>query len=384
MLTTSPLAKTPLHDWHAAHHGRLVDFAGWSMPVQYSSIVAEHNAARTAVGLFDVSHMGRLRFTGQKSGEFLDSLLTRRIADMSVGQVRYSLATNEQAGILDDVLVYRLADADYLMVVNASNRQKIVDWMQHHLSARSGIDFADATVETAMIAVQGPQAIGPGHAAGRLRVGRDWILPRGGSEDRRCRSNCQPHWLYRRDGCELIVPAAAAQKIWDDILDAGRDQGAMACGLGARDTLRLEAAMPLYGHELNEEITPLEAGLGFAVNLEGRSFPGSSILAAIKRDGPKRIRVGLELAGKRVPREHYAIFSAGQPIGEITSGTFSPTLQKPIAMGYVPPQFAQPGTELSIDIRGVSEPAHVIKLPFYKRPKWRNHKTLSRMISLLL
>lgn len=368
MLTTSPLAKTPLHDWHAAHHGRLVDFADWSMPVQYSSIVAEHNATRRAVGLFDVSHMGRLRFTGQKSGEFLDSLLTRRIADMSVGQVRYSLATNEQAGILDDVLVYRLADADFLMVVNASNRLKIVDWMQHHLSARSGIEFADATLETAMIAVQGPlaielvapkvdcelAAIGYYHAVEAKIDGVEAIVSRTG--------------YTGEDGCELIVPAAAAKKIWEDILHTGRDQGAMACGLGARDTLRLEAAMPLYGHELNEEITPLEAGLGFAVNLEGRSFPGSSILAAIKRDGPKRIRVGLELAGKHT-REHYAIFSAGQPIGEITSGTFSPTLQKPIAMGYVPPQFVQLGTELSIDIRGASEPAHVIKLPFYKRPK---------------
>ena len=188
------------------------------------------------------------------------------------------------------------------MVVNASNRQKIVDWMQHHLSARSGIDFADATLETAMIAVQGPRAIalvaprvdcdlaaiGYYHAVETKIDGVEAIVSRTG--------------YTGEDGCEFIVPAAAAKNIWEDILQAGRDQGAMACGLGARDTLRLEAAMPLYGHELNEEITPLEAGLGFAVDLEGRAFPGSSILAAIKRDGPKRIRVGLELAGKRVPR----------------------------------------------------------------------------------
>ncbi|HEY2761419.1 MAG TPA: glycine cleavage system aminomethyltransferase GcvT, partial [Pirellulales bacterium] len=357
MLATSPLAKTPLHDWHAAHHGRLVDFAGWSMPVQYSSIVAEHNATRTAIGLFDVSHMGRLRFTGQKSAEFLDSLLTRRIVDIGIGQVRYSLATNDQAGILDDVLVYRLADADFLMVVNASNRQKIVDWIRQHLSDPSRINFADATVETAMIAIQGPRAVAlmaPRldcdlaamkyyHATEAKIDGGSAIVSRTG--------------YTGEDGCELIIPAGAARKIWDDVLESGRGQGATACGLGARDTLRLEAAMPLYGHELNEEINPLEAGLGFAVNLEDRSFPGSDLLAAIKRDGPKRIRVGLELAGKRVPREHYAIFSGGQPIGETTSGTFSPTLQKPIAMGYVPPQFTAVGTELSIDIRGASEPA---------------------------
>ncbi len=172
------------------------------------------------------------------------------------------------------------------------------------------------------------------------------------------------------DGVELIVPAAAALPLWESILNDGQSRGVLAAGLGARDTLRLEAAMPLYGHELNEEINPLEAGLGFAVNLEGRNFPGSEALAAVKREGPKRVRIGLELSGKRAAREHYAIFAGGadgKQIGEITSGTFSPTLQKPIAMGYVPPEFSTPGTELAVDIRGTREAARVVKLPFYRR-----------------
>lgn len=371
ILMTPTLAKTPLHDWHASHGGRMVDFAGWSMPVQYGSIVAEHNATRTAAALFDVSHMGRLKFSGDGAAAFLDSIVTRRVIDMELGQVRYGLATNERAGILDDVLVYRLARADgidyHAMVVNASNRAKIVAWLDRQIGGRTDVKFTDVTTETAMIAVQGPLAVElvdlridydlPEmkyyHATETLIGDHTAIVSRTG--------------YTGEDGCELIVPAEIAQEVWEGVLADGKDRGVMAAGLGARDTLRLEAAMPLYGHELNEEINPLEAGLNFAVNLDGRTFPGSDILTAVKKDGPKRVRIGLELAGKRVPREHYGIFAGEQPIGEITSGTFSPTLQKPIAMGYVPPEFTKVGTELMIDLRGAKEPAKVVKLPFYKR-----------------
>jgi aminomethyltransferase len=368
------LLKTPLHDWHAAHGGRMVDFAGWSMPVQYSSIVAEHTATRTAVGLFDVSHMGRLRFEGGDAAGFLDSLVTRRVADMPTGQVRYALATNEQGGILDDVLVYHLPKKSggsyFLMVVNASNREKIVAWIPEWMGEQTEVRFDDVTIETAMIAVQGPLALGlvqpyadgdlkslKYYHAAEMRVdGELAIVSRTG--------------YTGEDGVELIVPAAATLRLWEKILKDGESCGAVAAGLGARDTLRLEAAMPLYGHELNEETNPLEAGLGFAVNLEGRSFAGSEALAAVRRDKPKRVRIGLELSGKRAAREHYAIFASGaggKQIGEITSGTFSPTLQKPIAMGYVPPEFSTPGTELAVDIRGTRETARVVKLPFYRR-----------------
>jgi aminomethyltransferase len=371
----SPLAKTPLHDWHAAHGGKLVDFAGWSMPVHYGSIVAEHQATRKAAGLFDVSHMGRFRFAGPGGGDFLEGLLTRRVADMAVGQIRYGLVTNEAGGILDDVLVYRLAGARgepfHLLVVNASNRQKILNWVRFRLSGRDDVLLNDVTRETAMIAVQGPLA---------LRLAQPLVAPDLAGikyyHGVQTEITGQPAIVSRtgytgEDGFELTVPAEAAVGMWEKLLAADREQGVMAAGLGARDTLRLEAAMPLYGHELSEEINPFEAGLGFAVNLENRMFPGHDALAKIKQSPRIRVRVGLELAGKRVPREHYPILHASEAarsqVGEITSGTFSPTLERPIAMGYVRPELAEPGTELFVDIRGQAEAARVVHLPFYRR-----------------
>jgi aminomethyltransferase len=380
---TAPLLKTPLYDWHVAHGGRMVDFAGWSMPVQYSSIVAEHNATRTAVTLFDVSHMGRLRFFGPDVVEFLNRVVTRRVADMQPGQVRYALVTNDNGGILDDVLIYRGYEGqNFGMVVNASNRLKIVDWLRKQSGSwqlegnrDSVLNIGDDTVPTAMIAVQGPKAIEllapfvettveaslvPDFksmryysCSGALFDGDGIMLSRTG--------------YTGEDGFEIICDNEQAAGIWERLSEKAVKLGGSAAGLGARDTLRLEAAMPLYGHELTEDINPLEAGLDFAVNLKDRRFPGSDVLAAAKREGPKRVRVGLELAGKRVPREHYGLFAEGRAVGEVTSGTFSPTLQKPIAVGYVPPQYAAVGTELQIDIRGAREPARVVKLPFYKR-----------------
>jgi glycine cleavage system T protein (aminomethyltransferase) len=313
--------------------------------------------------------------------------VTRRIADMQPGQIRYSLVTNEHGGILDDVLVYRLPD-EFMMVVNASNREKIVSWIKQHLAGRNDVGFLDATTSTAMIAVQGPRAmelLKPRveadianlkyyHATQSMLAGHWAVASREGYTALAGHRQLISRTGYTgEDGCELIVCAKIALDLWQSLLEDGKKLGVMAAGLGARDTLRLEAAMPLYGHELNEEITPIEAGLDFAVNLKDRRFPGSEVLEKIKRDGPKRVRIGLELSGKRVPREHYAIYAGdgangnGGPIGEVTSGTFSPTLQKPIAMGYVPPQFREPGTKLSIDIRGTREPATVVKMPFYKR-----------------
>jgi aminomethyltransferase len=379
----SPLAKTPLHDWHVTHGGRMVDFAGWSMPVQYSSIVAEHNATRTAAGLFDVSHMGRFRFFGENAAPFLDRVVTRRITDMQPGQVRYGLVTNDEGGILDDVLVYRLTGhpehGTHLMVVNASNREKIFKWLANH-----NLDFVDETLASAMIAVQGPAALEllksritadlPSlkyYHAVETTLTEHWsVVNRSHNSSLAGKQVLVSRTGYTgEDGVELIVSSGIAADIWSTLLAAGHDRGVMAAGLGARDTLRLEAAMPLYGHELNEEINPIEAGLNFAVNLDGRWFPGCERLQKIKREGPNRVRIGLELSGKRAAREHYGIYDAGQLIGEVTSGTFSPTLEKPIAMGYVPPQFATPGTKLEIDIRGSREPATVVTLPFYRRAK---------------
>lgn len=361
--------KTSLHAWHAEHGGRLVDFAGWEMPVQYTSITEEHHATRKAVALFDVSHMGRFQFQGPAAGALLDRLVTRRVADLQPGRICYALVTNEQGGILDDVLVYRLSDVQQLafqLVVNAGNRDKIAAWIHAHLED-SAVEFHDATLDTAMIAVQGPRALEVIAAlvdfdpqklkyyrgqAGQI-LGHSCLVSRTG--------------YTGEDGCELIVPAEQAVEVWQAILDQGQPAGAQPAGLGCRDTLRLEAAMPLYGHELSEAINPLQAGLGFAVDLD-KEFIGREALAAIASE-KQPVRVGLELASRRVPREHYAICADGQPVGEVTSGTFSPTLERPIAMGYVSPEYAKPGTALTVDIRGRAEPASVVLLPFYSRSK---------------
>jgi len=364
---SSALNRTPLYDWHVGHGGRMVDFAGWSMPVQYASIIAEHQATRTNVGLFDVSHMGRLRFDGPGAGEFLDRLVTRGVGDLKPGRIRYSLVTNESGGILDDVLVYHLRDAAggsyYLMVVNASNRGKILEWVRPRLETARDVQLSDVTLDWAMIAVQGPKALAAAQPLVEAELDRlkyyqateTRIAGHGGIASRTGYTG--------EDGCELIVGSAAAAGIWQALVAAG----AIAAGLGARDTLRLEAAMPLYGHELTEEINPFQAGLAFAVDLEGRAFPGRDALAQAKDDPRLTRRIGLELEGKRPAREGNALLHDGQPIGRVTSGTVSPTLGRAIAMGYVEPQAAAPGTRLAVDVRGQMLDARVVELPFYRR-----------------
>ncbi len=363
------LARTPLHAWHVARQARMVEFGGWSMPVQYASIVEEHHATRRAAGLFDISHMGRLSFRGPGAAAFLDHICTRKVIGVGAGKIRYSLVTNEAGGILDDVLVYHLTEPTgepvHYLVVNASNRPKIVDWLGRFLPAATDVRFSDETLATAMIAVQGPRA---------LTIAQPLVESPLTSFDYysgAIAKICGVRGIVSRtgytgeDGCELIVPSEAAVDVWQKLLALGTPSGVKPAGLGARDTLRLEAAMPLYGHELSEQINPFQAGLGFAVQLQ-HEFVGRDALAKIK-DTPQPVRVGLELAGKRVPREHCSVLAGVETIGEVTSGTFSPTLEKPIAMAYVRPDQSSHGAELAIDIRGKLEPARVVPLPFYKR-----------------
>ena len=346
-----------------------MDFAGWAMPVQYTSIVEEHVATRTAATLFDVSHMGRLEFRGPDAARWLDGLLTRPASRLQPQQVRYALVTNDAGGILDDVLVYRHGSADgdfFSLVVNASNRQKIVDWISAHASSTDA-EFRDRTLETAMIAVQGPSAVGLVNGLVNIDVAD---IPY--YECRSATFDGLPLLVSRtgytgEDGCELIVESPEALRVWTWLLQAGQAVGARAAGLGARDTLRLEAAMPLYGHELDEATDPYQAGLSFAVRIKDRDFVGRDALAQRKSDASLPIRVGLTLDGRRAAREGYAITHEGKAVGTVTSGTFSPTLQQPIAMGYVPTPLATPGTELHIDIRGREHAARVVPLPFYQR-----------------
>ncbi len=352
----------------------MAPFAGFEMPIQYQGIVAEHNACRTSAALFDVSHMGRLRFDGDGAEALLDRLLTRRISGMPVGGVRYGLICNEAGGVLDDVLVSLLETPSgsryHLMVVNASNRAKILQWIEPHLADFPGVTLSDRTSLTAMIAVQGPRAVETVSRLFRAKVdrlkryravvtdqfGKPVIVSRTG--------------YTGEDGFELIVRAEEAQRVWENVLLAGREAGFCAAGLGARDTLRLEAGMPLYGHELDEQIDPLTAGLGFACTLDGRDFIGSGAIAKIAQQGPRQVRIGLLPQGKRPVRENCAVVSAdGQVVGRVTSGAPSPTLGRPLAMAIVNADCLDPTsgdalTPLSIDNRGTLQAAAVTPLPF--------------------
>lgn len=377
-------AKTPLYDWHVAHGARMVDFGGWAMPLQYSSIIEEHQTTRTAVGLTDVSHMGRLRFEGPGAAVFLAETLTRRVADLGLGQIRYSLVTNHQGGVLDDVLVGYYDNAYgqpfYVMVVNAGNRVKIVRWIEGLLTPerahRPGheVVWSDLTPLWAMFAIQGPRSVELLQPLidvdlGNMKYYRGEQVRLLHPAARRQGGIISRTGYTGEDGFELSVGADIAQALWDVLVTLGEPLGAVPTGLGCRDTLRLEAGMPLYGHELSEQINPFEAGLGFACHLAGYDFPGRNALLEIERQPLARTRIGLELTGRRAAREGATILRDQQTVGKVTSGTFSPTLEKPIAMGYVQPELAAPGTELEVDIRGRRHPARVVELPFYRRNK---------------
>lgn len=355
-----PLLRTPLYDRHVAQHARMVPFAGWDMPVQYAGIVAEHRAVRTAVGVFDISHMARFDLTGADAAALLERVFTNSVATLAEGQVRYGLVCREDGGILDDILVYRWADS-FSAVVNAANRDKIAAWLARHRDT-GDVAIHDRTFETAMLAVQGPRAA-------EVLTG---LLPDDPSDlkyyfARRTRYRGQPATVSRtgytgEDGFEIVVPAEWAGSLWDEIL--GR--GAVPCGLGARDTLRLEAGMPLYGHELTEAITPLQAGLAWAVKLDKGEFIGRDALRSA--DPTRPVRVGLELASKRAAREGCPVLTPdGGQVGTVTSGSYCPWLDKSLAMAYVQPGCAAAGTPLAVDVRGATIPAVVVPLPFYSR-----------------
>lgn len=329
------LLRTPLFDWHAAHQGRLVEFGGWEMPVQYAGIVAEHHAVRNGAGIFDISHMGRLRFTGPDACAFLDRILTNDVSKLRVGQVRYSLVCNASGGILDDVLVYRLPSA-YWLVVNASNRLKIVTWLKAHEGTHD-VSWDDLTLSTGMLAVQGPNAVStlaPELASIWSRL-KYYSVTTDGMDAEDELSLLSRTGYTGEDGYELIVPADQLVSRWENLLERAREHGVtlQPCGLGSRDTLRLEAAMPLYGHELSESIDPLTAGLEFAVKFDKPDFIGKAALIELAQQTNRRVRIGLELSGRRIAREGSEIRVDGAHCGIVTSGTFSPTRDRSISMG---------------------------------------------------
>ena len=377
--------RTPLCSWHEAHGGRMVDFAGWWMPVQYASIVDEHVATRSAAGMFDVSHMGRLTVTGAGSRDWLEGLLTRRVADMDVGRVRYTLVTSDAGdtvSILDDALVAREADAAdgtprYALVVNASNRDRVVAWLRSRLPA-AGVTLADHTADTAMIAVQGPLAIAivtglcPPADAARIAALKNYTATTAtvaGTPAAVSRTG-----YTGEDGVEIVVPAAAAAAVWSAIHTAGQPRGLRACGLGARDTLRLEAGMPLYGHELVATSDPFAIGLGLAFHFESaggspRTFPGSEAFRRMRDVPAPRVRVGIVFDAKRSAREGSEVRLGGRPVGAVTSGSFAPTVGTAVAMALVEREAAAPGTAVDVMIRDAVQPGRIAPLPFYQRPR---------------
>jgi aminomethyltransferase len=366
-MSSETALKTPLHDWHQSHGGRLVEYGGWMMPVQYGSIVEEHNAVRNGVGLFDISHMGRLTFDGPDALGWLEHVTTNHVAKLAENQIQYSLMANGGGGLIDDVLVYR-SPYGYVLVCNASNRAHVLAQLERHRESRTA-KLTDRTTDTAMIAIQGPAAeatlqplfdapLAPLRyyhlAMGKLLGDATAVVSRTG--------------YTGEDGFELIVGPDAATRVWDAIMDSGRAHGITPCGLGARDTLRFEAGMPLYGHEMNEATNPYATGLGWAVKLEKGNFVGRDALAEFKGK-LAQTRVGLRLESKRIARQGAEVFRDGHPVGLVTSGTFAPTLGESLAMALVDPLSATVGTALDVDVRGHRESAKVVPLPFYKRAK---------------
>lgn len=374
-MTAAPENSTPkhtaLHDEHAALGASFTDFGGWDMPLKYGSELAEHRAVRETAGLFDLSHMGEVRVAGPDAATYLNSALVGNLAAIAVGRAKYSLICAADGGIIDDLITYRLAEDVFLVVPNAGNAQTVADALIER-AAGFDVEVTDQSADTSLVAVQGPNAVAILHSlvadAQRALVSdlKYYAVEQAVIAD-------IPVLLARtgytgEDGFELYVPNAEAPALWRALLAAGADHGLVPAGLASRDSLRLEAGMPLYGNELSRDVTPFDAGLGPVVSFKKtEDFVGREALET-RRDAPgERVLVGLRGDGRRAGRSGYAVLSGPETVGRITSGQPSPTLGYPIALAYVTPEHAAPGTRLDVDLRGKAEPFTVVDLPFYRR-----------------
>ena len=371
------LNRTPLHAAHQSLGARLIDFGGWEMPVRYASILDEHIAVRRAAGIFDISHMGEFFVTGTAAQEFLNFVLTNDAARLAPGQGQYTLMCNHKGGVVDDLYLYCLGLGNYLLIVNASRIDADFAWLQslhERFSKAAKVKLDEKSASYGAVAIQGPNvarfidATFPGDHPPLTNLVKNEVrmITFQGELIHVARTG-----YTGEDGFEVVAPAPLMEKVWNAALGAGRDHGIKPCGLGARDTLRLESCYPLYGHELNETTSPIEAGLGFFVALGKPHFMGAEVLRQQKADGPARRLVAFKMTGKSAPpRADYPIWSAGdqsERIGIVTSGTQSPTVGIGLGMGYVPAAHASPDTPLQIEIRASKAPAVVVKKPFYKR-----------------
>ncbi|WP_178022613.1 glycine cleavage system aminomethyltransferase GcvT [uncultured Paenibacillus sp.] len=374
-MSESALRRTPLYSGYARYEGvRCIDFGGWELPVQFSGIQKEHEAVRERAGLFDVSHMGEFFVEGPEAERFLQRMTTNDATLLEPGKAQYTLLCYPDGGVVDDLLIYKLDEEKYMLVVNASNIEKDWDWLLQHLPAE-GVAMRNASDETALLAVQGPLA---SSLLSPLCEGQEPGVLRPFTFIRDARVAGIPVLLSRtgytgEDGFELYVAAEHAEALWDVLMDAGAPLGLLPAGLGTRDTLRFEACLPLYGQELGPDITPLEAGLNRFVKLEQSDFIGRDALVRQRKDGIPRRLVGLEMIDRGIPRTHYPVFAEGseEPIGEVTTGTQSPTLKKNLGLAILASRYTEPGTIVEVDIRGKRLKAKVVPLPFYRRNESR-------------
>lgn len=367
--TANTLERTPLYDCAVELNARMTPFSGWEMPVQFSSIAQEHHAVRNAAGMFDVSHMGKFFFKGKNLIEQLQTLVPSDLSRLQPGEAQYTVLLNANGGILDDIIVYSQGKDDSgdelcMAIVNAATRSRDKAWIVAQLED-SGIEFQDLSKDKVLLAVQGPEA------ASKLQPLVETDLSSMKPFGHLQASVCGKMGFVARtgytgeDGFELMVDPETGVKLWRSLLDAG----VTPCGLGCRDTLRLEAAMALYGQDITQSTTPLEAGLSWLVHLDRKGkFIGREALETQKQNGIKRKLVGLEMEGRRIARHHYPVVSNGQSVGEVTSGSWSPTLEKAIALAYVPAELSKPGQAVEVEIRGKTYPGVVVKKPFYRSP----------------
>ncbi|HPG57098.1 MAG TPA: glycine cleavage system aminomethyltransferase GcvT [Candidatus Wallbacteria bacterium] len=369
MVDSSSLKKTPFYDAHVKHGGKIVDFSGWLLPVQFKGMSEEHNFVRTSCGLFDVSHMGEFMVEGADALKFVDHLITNDASKLNVNQVLYTPMCRENAGVVDDLLVYKYSDVKFFLVVNAANIDKDFAWCNEVKNKmKADISLKNLSDGYAQLAIQGPKAesiLQKLTSVNLSQIKFYWFCE--GEVD-------GTHCIISRtgytgeDGFELYFKPSEGLHLYDSILKAGGND-IMPCGLGARDTLRFESKLMLYGHELDDETTPIEAGIAWTVKLNKPSFIGKQILSEQKEKGTKKILTGLEMIDKGVPRAHYDVYHAGGKVGYVTTGAQSPTLKKFIALAYVPPELSKLDSVVEIKIRDKFLKAKVVSLPFYKREK---------------
>ena len=377
------MKRTPLYQTHQALGAKLIEFGGWEMPVHYTSIVDEHLAVRSAAGLFDISHMGEILIKGQAAESFLNRTLTNDIRKLSAGQGQYTLCCTENGGVIDDLYAYRLGQDEYLLIINASRTEDDAAWLQKQLNGfahRAHVTLENVSDATGALAVQGPRVARfidscfPGPSRGGTAVAKVSELHK--NQVGQFKFQGQQIWVSRtgytgEDGFEVVTPGELIAPVWKTVMEVGQPHGLKPAGLGARDTLRTEVCYPLYGHELDEHTTPIEAGLGFFVALDKGDFVGRAKLVAQKANGVPKKLVAFRMTGKSAPpRPHYPIWSTGPQaarIGEVVSGTQSPSLNQGIGLGYVPPESGKAQTPIEVEIRGKRAPALVVPKPIYRK-----------------